>query len=85
MMIEPPGDFRRVRIFEVHDHVFVTVKKTVGPRLYRTMGHAGQFELRVGIKTLAVKTIKSAAEAVPSKQRSWKHRRTRVINWRMPF
>src|SRR6202162_528006 len=58
MMVEPPGYFRRVRIFEVHNHIFVAVKKTVCPRLYRAMGHASQFELRAGIKTLSVKTIK---------------------------
>src|ERR1700693_972570 len=58
MMVEPPGYFRRVRIFEVHNHIFVAVKKAVCPRLHRAMGHASQFELRVRIKTFAVKAVK---------------------------
>src|SRR3984957_1632943 len=58
MMVEPPSYFRRVRIFEVHNHIFVAVKKAVCPRLYRAMGHAGQFELRLRIEALAVKTVK---------------------------
>src|ERR1700675_66601 len=58
MMVKPPGHSRRIRIFEVHNHVFVTVEKTVRPGLRRAVGHPGQFELRLQIETFTVKTVK---------------------------
>jgi hypothetical protein len=57
MMVKPPGDFWRIRILKIHDHVFVAVKQPIGPGLRRAMGHAGQRKLRLGIESFAVEPI----------------------------
>ena len=57
-MVEPPGHFRRIGVLEIHDDVLIPVEQTVRPGLRCAMRHAGQRELRIGIESFAVKTVK---------------------------
>jgi hypothetical protein len=57
VMVEPPGKFWRVGIFEIYDRVLVAVKKSCFPRLRSAMRHAAECKFRSSIKTLAIKTI----------------------------
>lgn len=61
MVIEPPGDFRRVRVLEIDDGVFVAIEEAGSPRLGSTMGHTGEAELRGGIKRFLVKAIEQSS------------------------
>jgi hypothetical protein len=63
MMIEPPGNLRRARIFEINDHIFVAVKQPLLKGLDGTMGHAGITKDRLRINALAVKARKQSGRS----------------------
>src|ERR1700757_4231810 len=57
-MIEPPGDFWRIGIFEIDDGVFVAVKQPLFPGVLGLVGHAAEVEFGLGIETFPVKAVK---------------------------
>jgi hypothetical protein len=57
VMIEPPGYFRRIRIFEIDNDVFVAVKEAGLPWRHSAMGHARKMKFRGGVEALAIKAI----------------------------
>lgn len=61
MVVEPPGNFRRVRVLEIDDGVFVAIEEAGSPRLLRAMGHTCETELRGRIKRFLIKTIEQSS------------------------
>ena len=55
VMIEPPGEARGARVFEVDDGVFVAVEDSVFERGGGLVGHASELEVGGGINALAIK------------------------------
>jgi hypothetical protein len=60
MVVEPPGDFGRVRVLEIDDGVFVAIEQAGSPRLRSPVGHAGEAELRRGIEFFLVKAVEKS-------------------------
>src|ERR1700734_418185 len=58
MVIKPPGNFRRRRIFEIDNGILVTVKIFLVEQRAGTMHQAGKLEIDVRANTLAIKTRK---------------------------
>ncbi len=54
MMIEPPCDLRRTRIFEIDDGIFVTGKMRLVEQRPGAMQQAGKLEVHVAADALAV-------------------------------
>jgi hypothetical protein len=67
MMVEPPGHFRRVRILEIDDSVFVAVEEAWSPRLGGPVGHASETKIRVGIELFLVETVEKSGGGGPIK------------------
>jgi hypothetical protein len=61
VMVEPPGNFRGIRILEIDDDIFVAVEEAVVPGLRGAVRHAGEAELGGGIEALAVKAVKESS------------------------
>ncbi len=59
VMIEPPGNFWRVGILKIDDHVFVAVKQAVFPRLNCAMRHSGEMEFRVSVESFTIEAIEN--------------------------
>src|SRR5579862_7082570 len=57
-MIEPPRQFRRARIFEIDDCVFIAIKDAVLERLGRLVGHSRVEKLHVRLDPFAIKAGK---------------------------
>lgn len=55
MMIKPPCQFRRARILEIHDRIFIAVENVGLKRLRRFVDHSRVTEIRVCVDSLAVK------------------------------
>src|SRR5215472_6689649 len=60
MMVEPPGDFWRIGIFEVHDDVFIAVEDAVFPGLRRAVSHAGKLKFSDLVELLPIKAVKES-------------------------
>ena len=60
MMIEPPGDARRTRVFEIHNHIFVSVEETVCPGLFGAMSHAGEVEFGSRVEAFTVEAVEES-------------------------
>src|ERR1700719_2505391 len=58
MMIEPPGKFRRIGIFEIDDDVFIAIEKAALPGVRGAVGHSAEMKIRFRVETLPVKAIK---------------------------
>jgi hypothetical protein len=58
VMVEPPRDLRRTRIFEIDDCVFVAVELIFVEKSTGTMHEAGKFEFSIVTDPLAVKARK---------------------------
>src|ERR1700679_2855480 len=56
MMIEPPGQFRRIRIFKIHNRVLISVKHIFLKRTPRQVRHSRIKEFGVRIDSLTEKT-----------------------------
>ena len=54
MMIEPPRDVGRTRIFEVNNRVLVTIKLLLVEQRTRTVDEAGEFKIDVASNALAI-------------------------------
>src|SRR4029077_15141815 len=65
MVIEPPGELRRARIFEIHNRIFVAVEHSGLERLRRFMRHPGIQELRRRVHPLPVQTRKDGGGCRP--------------------
>ena len=70
VMIEPPGDFGRTRILEVHDGVFVAIKLSLIKQCTGAVQQAGKYEACVVADALAVETRKKGSRTAPSKHLS---------------
>jgi hypothetical protein len=57
VMIEPPGNFWRVGILKIDDHVFVAVKQAVFPRLHCPVRHSREVEFRVRVESFTIEAI----------------------------
>jgi hypothetical protein len=57
-MVEPPGDFGRIRVLEINDGIFVAVEETLFPRVLGLMSHPAEVEFGLGIKAFPVKAVK---------------------------
>src|SRR5229473_5186525 len=60
VMVEPPGHFRGVGKFEIHDDVLVAIEEAGFPGLRGPVGHAREAELRVLVEAFAIKTVKES-------------------------
>src|ERR1700757_4604672 len=60
VVVKPPGDFRRVRILEIDDDVFVAIEKTCSPGLRSAMRHSGEMELCSRIIFFFVEAVKES-------------------------
>ena len=49
MMIEPPGELLRRRIFEIHDGVFIAIEEAVVEKLRGPVRQTGEGELGAGM------------------------------------
>ncbi len=58
MMVEPPGQGGRARIFEIHDRIFVAVERAVLKRRRRLVRHPGVEKFGARVDALAVKARK---------------------------
>src|SRR5579862_2700869 len=58
VMVEPPGQSRRTRIFEINDGIHIAIKDAVLERLRSLMGHSGVRELRKRLDSLPIKAGK---------------------------
>src|SRR5262249_54053622 len=58
VVVEPPRDARRARVFEIHDGILIAVEQPVFPGLRRTVRHPRELEFRLGIEVLAIETVK---------------------------
>lgn len=82
VVIEPPSDLRRVRVFEIHDNVFIAVEDAVFPGLFGPVSHAGKAELGVLVDGVAIETIEEGGRsgtvktAIVETQPDAGHRRT---------
>jgi hypothetical protein len=84
MMIEPPGHPRRAGIFEIHDRVFIAIKKTFGERLRGAMSHACVMEFGLRGDAFAEKAGKNgrrsgAVEAPVMETETHRHRVSHAI------
>ena len=55
MMIEPPREFIRGRVLEIHDRVFVTIEQRQIEKISRSMQQTAVVHLRSGVNALLVK------------------------------
>src|ERR1700677_2677293 len=64
-MIEPPRQFWRIRIFEVHDGIFIAIEDVVFKRVRRLMGHPRVVKVGFGVYALAIETGKNSCRRGP--------------------
>ena len=60
-MIEPPGDFGRTGVLEIHDGIFVAVELILVEQGSGTVDQAGEFELGVAADALAERADRALA------------------------
>ena len=65
VMIEPPGQIRVRRIFEIHDGVDVAVEEAVLEKLGGFMRQAGEFKLRVRSILALIETAEESRRRRP--------------------
>src|ERR1700676_1804281 len=58
MVIEPPGEFRRIGIFEIDNDVFIAVEKAALPGVHGAVSHSTEMKIRLRVETFAVKAVK---------------------------
>jgi hypothetical protein len=58
MMVEPPGELGRIRVFKIHDYIFIAVEQAIFPGLHGPMSHAAEPELGGSVEAFAVQAIK---------------------------
>jgi len=63
MMVEPPGYFWRVGIFEINDRIFIAIEDAILPRRHSPVGHAAKSEFSVLIEALTVKAVKQRSRS----------------------
>src|ERR1700722_467495 len=67
VVIEPPGQLRRARILEIHDGVFIAVKRSIFERMRRLVGHARVVKIGVAIYAVAIKAGENRGRRSPVK------------------
>ena len=67
VVIEPPGQLRGARILEIHDGVFIAVKRSIFERMRRLVGHARVVKIGVGIDAFAIKAGENRGRRSPVK------------------
>ena len=67
MVVEPPGQPRIARIFEIHDGVFVAVEQRRIEQLGGPVGHPGIAELRVRVNRARDEAAEEGSRGRPVK------------------
>jgi hypothetical protein len=75
MMVKPPGDARRARIFEIDNDVLIAVKQGFRKRVACLVSHSREVKFRARLEALSEKSIedrrrRSAVEASVMKAQS---------------
>src|SRR5580704_10859287 len=65
MMVEPPGEQRRARIFKVHDRVFIPVECSFFEWLRSFVRHTGVKKFRARIDALEIEARKNSGGGSP--------------------